>query len=97
MLHMCRCGALWMPPTSLDRLDDNINVDASQLEWRPTCAASVVYCAVCPGGYRNTGSELQAQTLADHPEIVVHRCRSCAGMLLDKRTLGQIRSAVIEA
>lgn len=95
-LHLCeRCATLWMAPESLDRLDDNINVEASKLDWQPTGEASTYRCPVCPGGYRDDGPILEALALAGRAEIVVYRCLRCEGMLLDKPTLGQIRTAVI--
>ena len=96
-VHRCdRCRALWMSPASLDRLDDNINVDAAALAWQPT-GDEAYTCTRCPSGYRSEGALLAALTLADAPELVLHRCRSCDGLLLDEATLDGIQAHVMRA
>jgi Zn-finger nucleic acid-binding protein len=94
-VHRCdRCLALWMSPESLDRLDENINVDAAKLDWQPT-GADEFACTVCPAGYRSEGTLLTAQTLADAQTLVLHRCPHCSGLLLDPATLDRIQAVVV--
>ncbi|MFO7562194.1 MAG: hypothetical protein R6X02_06095 [Enhygromyxa sp.] len=98
LLHHCSaCTALWSAPESLDRLDDNINVDASRLDWRPLATAAAYRCPTCPGGYREGGPKLSAVALASARALVMHRCPRCEGLLLDEQTLEQIRHAVVSA
>ena len=96
-LHACTgCASLWMTAESLDRLDDNINVDASRLNWVPTSSRELLHCPVCPGGYRESGPTLEALGLPGAPVLVIHRCRRCQDLLLSEDALDRIRSAVIE-
>lgn len=89
----CACSKLWMSGESLDRLDDNINVDASKLDWKPH-GRSPYRCPTCPSGYRESGPQLEHVALASQPEVQLHRCPRCAGLLLDTSTLRAIQSAV---
>lgn len=89
------CGALWMPGESLDRLDDNINVDASKLEWERGADEEHYRCPACPAGYRETGAPLTRLILAWAPDVVVHRCTRCAHFLLDEDTLERMRQLLV--
>jgi hypothetical protein len=96
LFHRCRrCGVLWMTCESLDRLDDNINVDASQLDWRRTATTLGYRCLACPGGYREGSPVLTALELAGQPRVVMYSCSTCDGLLLDDRILEQIRATVV--
>jgi hypothetical protein len=98
LVHRCdACTAIWTSPEGLDRLDHNVNVDASKLDWRPTTVGDEYRCPVCPAGYRETGPLLTALALAGVLATVVHRCTRCEGLLLDEPTLDRIRDAVISA
>jgi Zn-finger nucleic acid-binding protein len=97
-LHRCGdCRALWTAPESLDRLDDNINVDASKLDWLPTAMGAAYRCPSCPGGYRDNNPPLSAITLVSSSGLIIHRCMQCEGLLLDEDSLEQIRAEVIRA
>jgi Zn-finger nucleic acid-binding protein len=94
-VHRCaRCRALWMSAASLDRLDDNINVDATKLDWR-AAGHDEFGCAACPAGYRGQGPRLTA--LAHASALTIHRCPQCDGILLDEPTLDGIQAAVVRA
>lgn len=96
LIHRCRrCGILWMAPESLDRLDDNVGVDASRLDWRRTTTTGRYRCLACPGGYREGSPLLIALELAGQPEVVMYSCSICDGLLLNKRILEQIRAVVV--
>jgi Zn-finger nucleic acid-binding protein len=97
-LHRCdACSALWLAPESLDRLDDNVNVDASKLDWQPAATAGAYRCPSCPGGYRESNPLLSALALPLRSDTVMYRCARCDGLLLDEPTLNQIRTAVISS
>ena len=89
------CGGLWMAPESLDRLDDNINVDASKLDWRVVPSPVALRYKVCPGGYREGGPTLSVIELTDASGLAIHRCYRCRGLFLDEDSLDQIRSVVM--
>lgn len=97
-LHRCGgCRALWTAPESLDRLDDNINVDASKLDWQTAADVTAYRCPACPGGYRDDNPPLSALMLAGPLTPIIYRCVRCEGLLLDEDSLERIRSAVISA
>jgi hypothetical protein len=98
LVHHCEaCTALWTSPEGLDRLDHNINVDASKLDWRPSATGDAYRCPVCPAGYREAGPLLTTLALEGVLAILMHRCSHCEGLLLDRGTLDRIRDAVISA
>ena len=81
-----RCRTMWMGAEGLDRLDENIFVEASGLEWQPARMTSAVECPRCTGGYRRR-TQLEPLEFDDGlrlpgPPIQVFRCNSCNGFLL---------------
>ena len=91
LVFRCPCSMLWMPPESLDRLDDNIDVDASRLSWAPAPQTSAFQCPACSVDYRGGSPMLQPQSLELRTEIVIHRCPRCRWVLLEEATLDAIR------
>ena len=95
LVHRCEsCASMWLSPTSLDRLDDNVMVDASTIDWRPTGEESGIRCPKCVGTYRHASPLLETVSLADAPQIVVHRCGACRSFLLGPEMLDRIRGHV---
>lgn len=95
LVHRCEpCASLWMTAPSLDRLDDNIDVDASRIEWEATGAEDGMRCPSCAGGYRTANPMLESLTLPDRRDIVVHRCSECESFLLTERALDDIRGHI---
>ncbi|MEM6992282.1 MAG: hypothetical protein AAF721_17355 [Myxococcota bacterium] len=89
------CSALWMPPESLDRLDDNVSVQASQIEWAEADRQTGFGCPTCVGGYREASPHLAEVSLGATPPITAFRCTQCRGFLLDPGTLDRIRAFVV--
>ena len=95
LVQACVCGGLFMSPQSLDRLDDNIDIDASVLRWVAADRAGVLRCPSCPGGYRDGAPVMDAQALPGRPELSIDRCATCGWLALDHATLEGIRAEVL--
>ena len=92
-----RCGGcelLWVPPDSLDRLDDNVSIDASRLDWEATAIDDGKRCPDCIGDYRRESPRLEPVRISSHPDITAHRCTQCRSFLLAEATLERIRGLV---
>lgn len=89
-----------MPASSLDRLDDNVSVKASELEWEESRELGSMLCPECVGTYRTSAPVLIdiALPLPLPPELVslfAYRCSMCRSFLIDEETLGKIREHVV--
>ena len=95
LCHRCpACDALWIPPDSLGRLDDNVSVDASRIEWTERDADHGRPCPACVGRYRTQGPQLRFVEIPSDNKINAYRCTECRGFLLTADTLERIRVLV---
>jgi hypothetical protein len=95
LVHRCgACSVLWMAADSLDRLDDNVSVAASQIGWVATGAEGGLACPECVGTYRSASPFLEEVTLRKRTDVVAHRCTGCGSFLLSEATLERVRGVV---
>ncbi len=90
------CRVLWMPAASLDRLDDNVSVKASELEWAEKDETGSLPCPECVGTYRTSAPLLMTVTLpgsAKHPTTAA-RCSTCGSFLIDEAMLVNLQRQV---
>jgi hypothetical protein len=89
------CGMQWMSADSLDRLDDNVSVDASRIEWEVTDVDDGLCCPECVGDYRRPSPKLEPIQIPSHPHLCAHRCTACGGFLVADKILEGIRAVVV--
>lgn len=96
-LYRCRgCDSQWMDAESLDRLDDNIFVEVTELPWTPvTDEGKRIDCPRCALLGRYRGGEAVRLTRLRPPgkaEPVLHRCGECEGYLVGPGALEGLRA-----
>lgn len=96
LVHRCdHCPALWMSAKNLDRLDDNVSVDASRIEWESTRQLLGAACPWCIGRYRTQNPLLEEVEIQGRSDIKSMRCASCSGFLIQPDALDRLREHIV--
>lgn len=97
LVYRCQgCRVLWMPAASLDRLDDNVSVKASELTWAEADEPGSLPCPECVGTYRTSAPLLIPVSLsgtAQQPTTAA-RCSTCGCFLIDEAMLENLQRQV---
>jgi Zn-finger nucleic acid-binding protein len=100
VVYGCSCGGTFYPAGALDRLDDNVGVNAETLEYDEIDAQSgrPMTCPQChsASGYRDArGVELVWHELVLRPDVQVAICPSCDGFWMQEHTFERLCDAVL--
>lgn len=99
-VHECaRCGGTFYPAGSLDRLDDNVWVNAETLDYAPMPEAARLGCPLCVDTALYRGRAGTDLTPLSHPRrlaLLLARCPRCCGFWLERGMLDELRQLVAE-
>jgi Zn-finger nucleic acid-binding protein len=97
-VHECgSCGGAFYPPGSLDRLDDDVTVNAETLAYALVRDDARLACPRCTTAslYR-TESTVALQSLSHARGSGLARCPQCGGFWLERGALDRLRRLVLE-